>query len=85
MRKSKAEAPLTGEWKDIIEIWQEMSRAQEWVEACETEQDCMTYEDGVLAALNWVIGIEKLRPIESEYSTDEDDEEETDDFEDDLQ
>ena len=54
--------------KTIKEIEDELWRAKEWTSNDETDVFSMTYEQGVEAALEWVLGIELTSPIESDYS-----------------
>jgi len=50
------------------EIDEELGRATEWVVAGVTEFSGMTYEQGVEAALRWVLMEEDERPIEQDFS-----------------
>lgn len=69
------------------EIKNQIKKAEDWINAGETSIGGLTYEDGVLAALSWVLDEVDEAPIENEFTSDEDcvdyeDEEESEDGDD---
>jgi hypothetical protein len=58
--------------KSSKEIENQLSKAQSWSSFGDTDVPGMSYEEGVEAALRWVLGEEDSEPIENEFS-DEDD------------
>jgi len=55
----------------VKEIENMESYAQEWISEGETYVPGMTYEEGVSAALQWVLGNSDDSPIENPYIEDE--------------
>lgn len=54
--------------KSTKQIADELSRAQEWSSNGETNHSGLSYEEGVEAALRWVLGEEDKTPIEKDYT-----------------
>lgn len=46
------------------EIYQQLDRCREAVHSGESEYSCLTYEEGVIAAIEWVSGLIDIKPIE---------------------
>jgi hypothetical protein len=53
--------------KSKKEIEDQMYKAQSWTSEGNTDVKGMSYEEGVEAALRWVLGEESEEPVENEY------------------
>ena len=49
------------------QIEDQLYKAKNWTSQGATDVSGMTYEDGVEAALNWVLGQQPEEPIENDY------------------
>jgi hypothetical protein len=54
--------------KSATEIEKELYKAQGWTHTESTDVAGMTYEQGVEAALRWVLGEDDSEPIENEFT-----------------
>lgn len=59
------------EMKTSREIDKQLAKAQAWTSMGNTDVSGMTYEEGVEAALRWVLGEEDSEPIENEFKEEE--------------
>jgi hypothetical protein len=55
--------------KSVKEIEQQLFKAQTWAFMDATDVSGLTYEQGVEAALRWVLGDDDVEPIENEYDS----------------